>query len=152
MAIPNEMNDDALKKRLGVIDDLIKDGTIFEAPDGQLKDGLHALCEQRADSIFTAREINKGILINTILAERRARCQNLLIIGLAIIAICVGIAQVWYASHPVIPKVQRNVEQHTDDEHPNLDQGGDDNKEISEVVSPVLPIPTIPKSPPSTKQ
>jgi hypothetical protein len=97
MAIPGEMNDDALKKRLKVLDDRVKDGTILDASEEDLTADLHALCEERAACIFTAREINKGFLVSSLLMEHRTRRTNKLIIVLAIVGIIGTFLQLLFA-------------------------------------------------------
>jgi len=139
MAIPGEMNDDALKAKLRPIDDRIKAGTIFDAPTKELKDGLHAMCEQASACLFTAREINKAILINTILAERRSRMTNCLVIFLAIVGLVVGTGQLYYASRP--SKTEEHVGQHQLDEDGDLDPDGGDQQTVEPVdaTAPVVP-------------
>lgn len=119
---PHDLNDDELKAKLAPIDERIKKGTIFDAPTPELEAGLHALCAQRTGDTFTAREINKGFLLSTILMERRSRFHNWLVIGLAVIAILVGAVQVWIVLPPKALKNSGDEQhasqnQHSDSDH-----------------------------------
>jgi len=91
------MNGDALKARLKKLDDRIKNGEVMHSSEEELTADLHALCEQRTACIFTAREVNKGFLVASLLMEKRTERANRLIIVLAIVGIIGTFIQVLLA-------------------------------------------------------
>ena len=95
MAIPGEMNDDEIKEKLAIADNLIREGKIFSADTELLEIALLGLCDQRAGETHTIKEINKGILFTSILMERRNQKTNKLILFLAVVGIIVGMAEVF---------------------------------------------------------
>ena len=88
------MNPNDLTQKLKLVDDLVREGRVFEASTRELEEGLLALCDQNTAQAHTVKEINKGLLFSAILMERRSQKTNRLVIFLAIVGVIVGVAQI----------------------------------------------------------
>lgn len=124
---PHSLNDEEVKAKLVLADNLVRRGEIFSAKTRDLEIALIGLCDQRVDQTHLVKEVNKGLLFTHILMERRSQFTNRLVIGLAIIAIIVGIAQVWIA----LPSKTINDPRDEKSENQKLNPDGDKQKDVN---------------------